>query len=70
MSVFIALVIGLVQLYSVLADNLGWESPFLEWFDSLSLLGFAIVGVLLATWLVALVLWRVGRFDEKLRMTA
>jgi high-affinity nickel-transport protein len=69
MSVFIALVIGLVQLCSVLADNLGWESPFLEWFDSLEFLGYAVVGTLIATWLIARVVWRVGRFEEKLRMS-
>jgi high-affinity nickel-transport protein len=70
MSVFIALVIGLVQLGSVLADGLGWESPFLAWFDSLEFLGFAIVGTLIATWLISLVVWRVGRFEEKLRIPA
>ena len=70
MSAFIALVIGLIQLYSVLAANLGWESPFLEWFDSLGFLGYAIVGTLIATWLIALLVWRVGRFEEKLGIPA
>jgi high-affinity nickel-transport protein len=51
-----------------LADNLGWESAFLDWFDTLQFLGYAIVGTLIATWLIALLVWRVGRFEEKLRM--
>lgn len=70
MSVFVALVIGSVQLFSVLAHNLGWENPFLEWFDSLEFLGYAIVGTLIATWLIALLVWRVGRFEEKLSISA
>ena len=69
MSAFIAVVIGLVQLCSVLADNLGWESPFLEWFDSLGFLGYAIVGTLIATWLIALLVWRLGRFEERIKLT-
>jgi high-affinity nickel-transport protein len=68
MSVFIALVIGSVQLLSVLAHNLGWASPFLDWFESLDFLGYAIVGTLVVTWLVALLVWRIGRFEERLRI--
>ena len=70
MSVVIALVIGLVQLSSVLADNFGWESAFLTWFDSIDFLGYAIVGTLIATWLIALAVWRIGRFEDKLGMPA
>ena len=66
MSVFIALVIGLVELGSVLADGLGWESPLLKWFDSLEFLGYAIASTLIATWLIAMLVWKVGRFEEKL----
>ncbi|NYF09026.1 high-affinity nickel-transport protein [Leifsonia sp. AK011] len=69
MSAFIAVVIGMVQLCSVLADNLGWNSPFLEWFDSLGFLGYAIVGTLIATWLIALLVWRLGRFEERVKLT-
>jgi high-affinity nickel-transport protein len=66
MSVVIALVIGSVQLWSVVADNVGWKNPLLEWFGSLEFLGYAIVGMLIATWLIALLVWRIGRFDERL----
>ncbi len=66
MSVVAALVIGGAQLYSVFAENLGWTSPLLIWFTSLEYLGYALVGAVVATWLIAMVVWRVGRFDEKL----
>ncbi|AYF97369.1 HoxN/HupN/NixA family nickel/cobalt transporter [Protaetiibacter intestinalis] len=68
MSVVIALVIGGVQLAAVLADELGWSNPFLDWFGTLEFLGYAIVGTLVATWLVALAVWRLGRFEERLRV--
>jgi high-affinity nickel-transport protein len=68
MSVVIAMAIGLVQLYSVLADSLGWQSAFLEWFDGVDFLGYAVVGTLVSTWLIALLVWKVGRFEEKLGM--
>jgi high-affinity nickel-transport protein len=65
MSVFTALVIGVAQLASVAAEGLGWEIPLLSWFDGLEYLGYAILGLLVATWLVALVVWRVGGFEQK-----
>ncbi len=70
MSVFVALVIGSIQLFSVLANSLGWQNPFLQWFDGLEFLGYAIVGTLIATWLIALLVWRLGRFEEKLTLSA
>jgi high-affinity nickel-transport protein len=66
MSVFTALVIGLFEVWSVAATSLGWENPALEWFGSLKFLGFAIAAMLLTTWLIAMLVWRIGRFDEKL----
>jgi high-affinity nickel-transport protein len=63
LSVFVALVIGLFELGSVLAGELGWEWPVFDWFD---LVGFATVGILTLTWVVALVVWKVGRFEERL----
>lgn len=68
MSVFTALGLGLAQLASVLADNVGWEIPVLVWFDSLEFLGYAILATLIATWLIALLMWRFGRFEEKSRV--
>jgi nickel/cobalt transporter (NiCoT) family protein len=66
MSVFIALVIGGFELASVLATNLGWDIPAIDWFTNLDVLGFAIVGTLLATWVIAVIVWRLGRFEHRL----
>lgn len=65
MSALIALVIGLAQLGGVLVDNLDWPSPLVRWFESTDFLGYIIVGTLVAIWLVAVIVWRVGRFEEK-----
>jgi high-affinity nickel-transport protein len=67
MSVFTALVIGLAQLASVVADNVGWDIPLLRWFDRLEYLGYALLAGLVATWLIALLVWRIGRFEDRFR---
>jgi high-affinity nickel-transport protein len=69
MSVVIALGIGLIELGSVLADALGLDPGAFAWFDRLDLLGYAIVGVLIATWLIAVAVWRLGRFEQRLAPT-
>jgi high-affinity nickel-transport protein len=68
MSVFTALAIGLAQLATVLAGSVGWEVPVLVWFGDLEYLGYAILGTLVATWLIALLVWRLGRFEERYRV--
>jgi high-affinity nickel-transport protein len=65
MSVAMAVIIGTVQLVAALARGFEWRNPFLAWFESLEFLGYAIAGTLLATWLIAVVVWRVGRFEER-----
>ncbi|MBO9578930.1 MAG: HoxN/HupN/NixA family nickel/cobalt transporter, partial [Microbacteriaceae bacterium] len=66
MSVLVALVIGLFELASVLAGELGWHLAAIDWFDGLDSLGCIVVGTLVGTWLVAVLVWRLGRFEERL----
>jgi nickel/cobalt transporter (NiCoT) family protein len=67
LSVAVALLIGTVELLGLLAGRLGLHGPFWDWISGLdlNLLGFVIVGLFLATWVVALVVWKVGRIEEK-----
>ncbi|MDQ0905563.1 high-affinity nickel-transport protein [Streptomyces canus] len=67
LSVAVALLIGTVELLGLLADKLGLHGPFWDWISGLdlNLLGFVIVGLFFATWVVALVVWKVGRIEEK-----
>ncbi len=67
LSVAVALVIGGIELLSILADELGISSGPLATLAGLDLnyVGYAIVGLFVLTWVVALVVWRYGRIEEK-----
>jgi len=67
LSVFVALVIGTIELCSVLADRFHWTTGPVAAVGSIDLdgVGFVIVGVFVATWLLAVVVWRVLRLSEK-----
>ncbi|WP_156688558.1 HoxN/HupN/NixA family nickel/cobalt transporter [Mycobacterium sp. Marseille-P9652] len=67
LSVAVALLIGTVELLGLLADQLGWRGAFWRWVTGLNLnaVGYAIVALFVLTWAVALLVWRLGRFDEK-----
>lgn len=67
LSVAVALLIGTVELLGLLADKLHLHGPFWAWIGTLDLntLGFAIVGLFVATWIIALLVWRFARIEEK-----
>ncbi|MTD58467.1 HoxN/HupN/NixA family nickel/cobalt transporter [Amycolatopsis sp. RM579] len=67
LSVLIALLIGGIELISVLTAQLGITSGPLAAIANINLdyAGYAIVGLFVLTWLVALVVWRVGRIEER-----
>jgi nickel/cobalt transporter (NiCoT) family protein len=67
LSVTVALVIGVLVLAGLLVERLGVESGPLAWIASLDLelVGFAIVGLFLVTWVVALAVWRFGRIEQR-----
>lgn len=67
LSVLVALVVGGIVLGGLLAEQLDIGSGPLAWLATLDLqfVGFAIVGAFLLTWLIAVVVWRAGRFDER-----
>lgn len=67
LSVVVALLIGSVELLDLLAGQLDWRGPFWDWLAGLDLntVGFAVVGIFVTTWVVALLVWRYGRIEEK-----
>ena len=67
LSVIVALVIGVIVLAGLIADRLGVESGPLAAIGSanLELVGFAIVDLFVTTWILALLIWRFGRIEEK-----
>ncbi|HWS91544.1 MAG TPA: HoxN/HupN/NixA family nickel/cobalt transporter, partial [Mycobacterium sp.] len=68
LSVAVALLIGSIELLGLFAGQLGWRGPFWNWLGGLNLnvVGFIVVGMFVLTWAVALLVWRYGRFEERL----
>ena len=67
LSVAVAAVIGTIELGGLLASQLDLSGGFWAWFEGIDLntLGFVIVGLFVATWALALAVWRYGRIEER-----
>jgi nickel/cobalt transporter (NiCoT) family protein len=66
-SIIVAVVIGGIELIGVLAKQLSITSGPLAWIAGIPLdyAGFAIVGVFILAWIVALAIWRGRRIEER-----
>ncbi len=67
LSVVVALLIGGIELMSVLSEKLslsGQPWDFVNGID-LNYVGYAIVALFVLTWVVALAVWRLGRIEER-----
>jgi high-affinity nickel-transport protein len=67
LSVAVALVIGVLVLAGLLVERLHLHSGPLSWVTSFDLeyVGFAIVGLFVVVWAVALGVWRFGRIEQR-----
>jgi high-affinity nickel-transport protein len=67
LSVAVALVIGGIELLSVLHDRLGLDGGFLGWISGVDLgsVGYVVVALFALTWIVALAVWRFGRIEDR-----
>ncbi|MFI7586369.1 HoxN/HupN/NixA family nickel/cobalt transporter [Spongisporangium articulatum] len=67
LSVAVALVVGVIELISVLAEKLGIENGPLAAVAGVPLdyVGYAIVVFFVLAWVVALVVWHFGRIEER-----
>ncbi len=67
LSVAVALVVGTIELVSILTDKLGITSGVLAAIGGVDLnyVGYAIVGLFLLTWLGAATVWRVAKVEER-----
>jgi nickel/cobalt transporter (NiCoT) family protein len=67
LSVVVALVIGVIVLAGLVTDRLGIESGPLAAIGSadLEFVGFMIVGLIVAAWLIAVAIWRFGRVETR-----
>jgi nickel/cobalt transporter (NiCoT) family protein len=67
LSVAVALVIGTIELGGLGASQLGLTGSFWTSLENIDLntLGLLIVGMFVATWALALAVWRYGRIEER-----
>jgi len=67
LSVAVALIIGSIELLGLLAQQLNWSGGIWDWIGGidLNLIGYVIVGMFVATWAIALLIWKYGRIEEK-----
>ncbi len=67
LSVVVALLIGAIELTSVLADKLGLAGQPWDFVSNLDLnyVGYAIVAMFVLTWVVAWLIWHFGRIEER-----
>jgi high-affinity nickel-transport protein len=67
-SVVAALVIGGIEALELIADKLSLKDPFWDFIgmlgDNFGTLGYAIVGLLIVSWLISFIVYRVKRYDE------
>ncbi len=67
LSVVVALFIGTIEIVSLILSKLnvnGWLSDFFQSFN-INTAGFVIAGMFVATWVIALAVWRFGHIEEK-----
>ena len=67
LSIFIAFVIGTIEILGLLADKAGWGGPFWSWIAGIdiNLLGRVIVGVFILVWAGAILAYKWRKIDER-----
>ena len=67
LSVAVALVIGTIELLSIAVERLDLSGGFWGWVAGIDLnaLGYVVFGLFVATWALALAVWRFGRIEER-----
>jgi nickel/cobalt transporter (NiCoT) family protein len=67
LSVAMALVVGTIEIVGLLAEKLGAQGSFWAWWENVDIntLGIIVAGMFVATWITALLVWRLGRVEER-----
>jgi nickel/cobalt transporter (NiCoT) family protein len=67
LSIAVALLIGSIELVSILHDDLQWVDPVTSWISSIDLnnAGLAIVGLFAVTWLGAIAYWKLANIEKR-----
>jgi high-affinity nickel-transport protein len=67
LSVFVAFFIGTIEIIGLIGQEANLNDPFFNFFQNFNIntAGFIIVGAFAATWVMALVYWRLAKVEEK-----
>ena len=67
LSVFVALFIGTIEILGLVAQESNLSGGFWDFLQNFNInrAGFIIVGIFVATWVVALLIWRLGDIESK-----
>ncbi len=67
LSVFVAFAIGTIELLSIIGSQLNLSGGVWDWTSSFNInsAGFIIVGIFVATWVIALSVWHFGRVESR-----
>ncbi|HVV08008.1 HoxN/HupN/NixA family nickel/cobalt transporter [Amycolatopsis sp.] len=67
LSVAVAMIIGSIELVSLLHDDLGLADPVTSWIAGLDLnnVGFVIVGLFVLVWAIAIAYWKLAGLDHR-----
>ena len=67
LSVAVALFVGSIELVGLLTDRLGINGGVASWFQhfNLNTAGYVIVAMFVVTWGAAILVWRLGRIEER-----
>jgi nickel/cobalt transporter (NiCoT) family protein len=67
LSVAVALVIGTIEVGGLISSKLDLSGAFWNWSENvdINVLGFMMVAMFVATWVIALAIWRFGRIEER-----
>jgi nickel/cobalt transporter (NiCoT) family protein len=67
LSVFVAFFIGTIEIVNLIAQEANLRGGFWDFMQTFNIntAGFVIVGLFALTWLVALLVWRIGNVEEK-----
>ncbi len=62
-----ALLIGSIELVSILHDDLNWVDPITSWISGIDLnnAGLAIVALFAVTWIGAVAYWKLGNVEAR-----
>ena len=66
LSVAVALIIGSIELISIVTQKAGITGPLAAIANvNLDLVGYAIVALFVLAWVIAVTVWKYGRIEEK-----